>query len=157
MNFWATWCPSCLGEIPDLVALQEQHRDTLTILGVSLDLVPDEHGHIGGHSSARVATQRDGDQADHASHRPGASLRERVRAKVARTVQARGINYTVLLDETNEVGGRFNGGELPTTVILDAGGVLRRRFVGPRGLAVLEAMIAELCSRVAHVECSRED
>ena len=49
----------------------------------------------------------------------------------------------VLLDEHNEVGGRYNGGELPTTVIVDAQGNVRRRFVGARNLAVFEAMIAE--------------
>jgi hypothetical protein len=62
---------------------------------------------------------------------------------VARTVKARGINYPILLDEHNEVGGRFNGGELPTTVIIDAEGFVRRRFVGARSLAVFEAMVRE--------------
>ncbi|HEV2394478.1 MAG TPA: hypothetical protein VG146_19175 [Verrucomicrobiae bacterium] len=50
----------------------------------------------------------------------------------------------MLLDEKDLVGARFNGGELPTTVILDAQGRVRRRFVGSRSLAVFEAMIAEL-------------
>lgn len=43
----------------------------------------------------------------------------------------------------NEVGGRFNGGELPTTVIVDAQGRVRRRFIGARSLPVFEAMITE--------------
>ena len=55
----------------------------------------------------------------------------------------RGINYPVLLDEKNTVGSRFNGGELPTTVIIDAQGRIRRRFIGTRSLPVFEAMIAE--------------
>jgi hypothetical protein len=66
-----------------------------------------------------------------------------VREKVARTVKVRGINYPILLDEKNEIGGRFNGGELPTTVIVDANGNVRRRFVGARSLPVFEAMILE--------------
>jgi len=37
VNFWATWCPPCREEIPDLVALQEKYRDTLQIIGVSQD------------------------------------------------------------------------------------------------------------------------
>jgi hypothetical protein len=68
---------------------------------------------------------------------------KRVREKVQRTVKARGINYTVLLDEQGEIGGRFNGGELPTTVIIDTEGNVRRRFVGARSLSVFEAMIAQ--------------
>jgi thiol-disulfide isomerase/thioredoxin len=37
LNFWATWCPPCRAEIPDLVALQEKYRDQLQIIGISED------------------------------------------------------------------------------------------------------------------------
>jgi thiol-disulfide isomerase/thioredoxin len=37
VNFWATWCPPCRAEIPDLVALQEKYRDRLQVIGVSQD------------------------------------------------------------------------------------------------------------------------
>ena len=38
VNFWATWCPPCREEIPDLVALQEElGPQGFTILGVSTD------------------------------------------------------------------------------------------------------------------------
>ena len=42
VNFWATWCPPCRAEIPDLVKLQERYRDKLVILGVSEDEIPPE-------------------------------------------------------------------------------------------------------------------
>ena len=42
INFWATWCPPCRAEIPDLVALQEKYRDQLQIIGVSEDEAPVE-------------------------------------------------------------------------------------------------------------------
>ncbi len=42
VNFWATWCPPCRAEIPDLVALQDKYRDTLQIIGVSEDEAPPE-------------------------------------------------------------------------------------------------------------------
>jgi thiol-disulfide isomerase/thioredoxin len=37
INFWATWCPPCREEIPDLIALQEKYKDSLQIIGVSQD------------------------------------------------------------------------------------------------------------------------
>jgi thiol-disulfide isomerase/thioredoxin len=37
VNFWATWCPPCREEIPDLIALQEKYKDRLQIIGVSQD------------------------------------------------------------------------------------------------------------------------
>jgi thiol-disulfide isomerase/thioredoxin len=43
VNFWATWCPPCRAEIPDLVALQNKYRDQLVVLGISED-----EGPIGG-------------------------------------------------------------------------------------------------------------
>ncbi len=42
VNFWATWCPPCRAEIPDLVALQEKYRDHLQIVGVSEDEISPE-------------------------------------------------------------------------------------------------------------------
>ncbi len=37
VNFWATWCPPCRAEIPDLIALQDKYRDQLQIIGISED------------------------------------------------------------------------------------------------------------------------
>jgi thiol-disulfide isomerase/thioredoxin len=37
INFWATWCPPCREEIPDLIALQNKYKDKLQIIGVSQD------------------------------------------------------------------------------------------------------------------------
>lgn len=35
VNFWAPWCPPCLREMPDLVALQQRNKD-LQVIGVAV-------------------------------------------------------------------------------------------------------------------------
>lgn len=35
VNFWAPWCSPCIQEMPDLVALQQQHKD-VQVIGVAV-------------------------------------------------------------------------------------------------------------------------
>jgi thiol-disulfide isomerase/thioredoxin len=139
LNFWATWCTACLPEISDLMELQKRHRDQLVVLGISLDGVPDDHGHVLGLDDKTEAH----DGPDHQGRAHPATI-DNVRAKVARVAQARSIAYPILLDPSNLVGARFNGGELPTNVLIDPQGHLRRRFIGARSLDVWEAILAEV-------------
>jgi thiol-disulfide isomerase/thioredoxin len=38
INFWATWCPPCKREIPELIKLQHDYRNNnLQIIGIALD------------------------------------------------------------------------------------------------------------------------
>jgi peroxiredoxin len=38
VNFWATWCPPCLEELPDLARLHQAHKDRdLVVIGVAMD------------------------------------------------------------------------------------------------------------------------
>jgi thiol-disulfide isomerase/thioredoxin len=37
VNFWATWCPPCREEIPELLELKKEYQDRLEIVGVSED------------------------------------------------------------------------------------------------------------------------
>lgn len=36
VNFWATWCPPCLKEIPDLISLSKDRKDIM-VIGVAMD------------------------------------------------------------------------------------------------------------------------
>jgi len=37
LNFWATWCPPCVEEMPSLVKLQSNLKDRVVVLAVSVD------------------------------------------------------------------------------------------------------------------------
>ncbi|NOX76307.1 MAG: TlpA family protein disulfide reductase [Gammaproteobacteria bacterium] len=40
VNYWATWCPPCLSELPELVAFHEDHKDTdAVVLGVNFESI----------------------------------------------------------------------------------------------------------------------
>jgi thiol-disulfide isomerase/thioredoxin len=43
VNFWATWCPPCREEIPELLALKKEYKDRLEIVGISEDDDPPEN------------------------------------------------------------------------------------------------------------------
>jgi thiol-disulfide isomerase/thioredoxin len=133
VNFWTTWCSACVAEIPILAELQRRHPNDLVVLGVSLDGVPDEHGHVGGHDGHR------GDEGPEEAP----TLKE-LQKQVARFAERRGMTYRIAMDPENRIGGRFNGGELPTTLLIDARGRIHRRFIGARDPEVFEAMLMEL-------------
>lgn len=37
LNFWATWCPPCRREIPDIIELSREMANDLVVVGISLD------------------------------------------------------------------------------------------------------------------------
>lgn len=37
VNFWATWCPPCLEEIPDLISLHDNKKNNVVVIGITLD------------------------------------------------------------------------------------------------------------------------
>lgn len=44
LNFWATWCPPCVEEMPSLVQMQQRLKDKgITVLAVSVDVDEDAY------------------------------------------------------------------------------------------------------------------
>jgi cytochrome c biogenesis protein CcmG/thiol:disulfide interchange protein DsbE len=40
LNFWATWCPPCLAELPDFIAIQKEYQDKgVVVIGLSVDSI----------------------------------------------------------------------------------------------------------------------
>ena len=42
INFWATWCPPCIKEIPDLLEIQEKFKDKIKLVFISVDSSPEK-------------------------------------------------------------------------------------------------------------------
>ena len=42
VNFWATWCSTCLKELPDLVSLHEDNKDKdIVVVGINFESISD--------------------------------------------------------------------------------------------------------------------
>lgn len=43
LNYWATWCPPCLEEIPELVLFHENHKDKdAVVIGIDMEMLRHE-------------------------------------------------------------------------------------------------------------------
>jgi cytochrome c biogenesis protein CcmG/thiol:disulfide interchange protein DsbE len=44
LNFWATWCPPCVDELPSMINMQGRMREKgVTVLAVSIDVDADTY------------------------------------------------------------------------------------------------------------------
>jgi thiol-disulfide isomerase/thioredoxin len=62
LNFWATWCPPCVQEVPSLVALQQQMGGKVVVLAVSMDVDEEAYKTFTAKRMPGVLTARDPDQ-----------------------------------------------------------------------------------------------
>lgn len=103
LNFWATWCPPCVEEMPALQRLQERlEPEGLSVVGLNVD--------------APMG------QLDRAARRGG---------NVRRFVSEHGLGFDILLDPEGETLQRYGVTGLPTTLLIDREGRVVSRTVGP--------------------------
>lgn len=92
LNFWATWCPPCKAEMPDIQNIYETYEtegdDALIVLGVASP-------NIGGEGSE-----------------------EEIKA----FLKENGYTYPVLMDTTGEIFGAYGITSYPTTFMIDRDG-----------------------------------
>ncbi len=63
LNFWATWCPPCVEEMPSLVQMQQRMKAKgVTVLAVSVDVDQSSYRRFLGDHSVSLLTVRDPDQ-----------------------------------------------------------------------------------------------
>lgn len=100
LNFWATWCPPCERELPELVRLQDSLRaDRATVVGVAVS----------------------------------SGSREEIRA----FSREHGVDYPVWLADAGTAATEYRAAGLPTTLLVDPRGVIRRRYMGPQRYGTL--------------------
>jgi len=63
LNFWATWCPPCIEEMPSLVQMQQKMKAKgVTVLAVSVDVDENAYHHFLRDHNVNLLTVRDPDQ-----------------------------------------------------------------------------------------------
>lgn len=63
LNFWATWCPPCVQELPSMMDMQERLRSRgVTVLGVSIDVDDDAYHRFLKQRNVNFLTVRDPEQ-----------------------------------------------------------------------------------------------
>ena len=101
LNFWATWCPPCLAEIPTLIKFYDKaDKDNVVLLGINAT------------GTEKSAGGRD------------------VRSYVSTFVNEKGINFPVLLDIRGNVSTNYGAGNLPTTVVISPEGIITKIKTG---------------------------
>jgi thiol-disulfide isomerase/thioredoxin len=102
LNFWASWCPFCVAEMPDFEDVSNAHADQVVFVGVNLQ------DDAGAADSLAIET---------------------------------GVTYQLARDPQGVVYSAFGGIGMPTTVFIDADGVVRDVVTGQLSSEDLEAKI----------------
>lgn len=100
LNFWATWCPPCVEEMPSLVQMQKKMQEKgVTVLAVSVDDDADDyHKFLKEHSIDLLTVRETGKKTETGVIAP--------------------------------VSSSYGTYKVPETYIIDRNGVIRRKFIG---------------------------
>ena len=104
LNFWASWCPFCIAEMPDFELVSQATAGDVVFIGVNLQ------------DNAVLATELVGET---------------------------GVTYQLTSDPQGVVYAAFGGIAMPTTVFVDATGVVSEVVTGQLSEDQLRAKIAE--------------
>lgn len=117
LNFWATWCPPCRKEMPDIEALYKKYnfnQDDVVFLG--------------------VANPR---------NEKNVSTREIEKEGVIAFLEDNGYTFPVVFDETGEIFRQYNISSLPTTYLIDREGNIYGYAPGMLTKDIMESIIIE--------------
>ena len=92
LNFWATWCPPCVYEMPFLEEVHQQLPENAVILTIDI-----------------------GENAD----------------TVSAFATEHGLTLPIILDPRGAIAQQYRANQLPTSVIIDADGIINQYKVGP--------------------------
>ncbi|MCL1598121.1 MAG: TlpA family protein disulfide reductase [Actinomycetia bacterium] len=104
LNFWATWCPFCIAEMPDFQTVSQDTLGDVAFLGVNIQDDPT--------AAAAMATET-------------------------------GVTYRLTRDPQGVVYAAFGGIGMPTTVFVDADGMIRDVITGQMSESELRSKIVE--------------
>jgi cytochrome c biogenesis protein CcmG, thiol:disulfide interchange protein DsbE len=110
LNFWASWCPPCVDELPSLMQLQATMQDKgVVVVGVSVDAeAADYYKFLKDHNVKFLTVRDPGEQTDTGVVAP--------------------------------VSSKYGSYRFPETYIIDRNGILRRKLIGPANFTQPEIM-----------------
>ena len=127
LDFWATWCPPCVREIPHFNALAKEYKDQgLVVLGISLDR--------GGKADVEKFME-----SNPINYRIGIMFIPDENGKVLPDSMG-----TLIVEKYDSYLPEDMRGKIPFTFVIDREGYIREKYVGYRDKEVFEKVIKPL-------------
>lgn len=116
LNFWATWCPPCQHEMPDIEAIYHEYGENkgdVIILGVANPSTPEQHNN------------------------------DKTVEEVKAFLQAKGYTFPTMMDTTSQVFGAYRVTAFPTTFIINKEGNVEGYVPGAMPRATMKNIIED--------------